>query len=97
MIVIKQVELIKRLDQLIRLQATGTPDKLADRLQISKPTLYRTLNMMKDFGAPIEYDPSLSSFVYIKNVDFKFGFYRDHKNKKQLHAKHVTAFSTIAK
>ncbi|GAA4274139.1 HTH domain-containing protein [Aquimarina gracilis] len=78
--VIKQIELIKRIDQLVRLKATGTPLELSDRLHISKTKLYRAINIMRDLGAPIEYDSALQSFVYIKAVGFQFGFYRQHTN-----------------
>ncbi len=73
--VIKQIELIKRIDQLTRLQATGTPDELANKLEVSKSKLYRIINMMKDFNAPIEYNTTLETFLYKKEVGFKFGFY----------------------
>jgi len=74
--VLKQIELIRRVDQLVRLQATGSPVEFADRLDVSKTKLYRTINIMRDLNAPIEYDSSLKSFVYIKAVGFQFGFYQ---------------------
>ncbi|PKV48541.1 hypothetical protein ATE84_0541 [Aquimarina sp. MAR_2010_214] len=75
-IIIKQIELIERVDQLIRLQATGSPDDLAYRLGISKTKLYRIINTMKSLGAPVEYDITIQSFVYAEAVGFTFGFYR---------------------
>lgn len=80
--VIKQIELIKRIDQLIRLQATGTPIELAERLDISKTKLYRVLNTMRDLDAPIHYDGALKSFVYSKAVGFRFGFYHQPKEHR---------------
>ncbi|MBP2831189.1 hypothetical protein J8281_03230 [Aquimarina sp. U1-2] len=82
--VTKQIDLIRRVDQLVRLQATGTPDELACKLEISKSKLYRIINMMKDFNAPIEYNPTLETFLYKKEVRFSFGFYASHHQ-------HVTA------
>lgn len=79
-VVIKQIELIERIDQLIRLQATGNPIELAERLQISKTKLYRTINTMRALNAPIVYDMSLQSFMYEEAVGFSFGFY--HKNDR---------------
>ncbi|MBP2831193.1 HTH domain-containing protein [Aquimarina sp. U1-2] len=72
-----QIETIARIDRLIRMQATGTPEALASRLGVSKATLYRTLNVMKDLNAPITYEHDLKSFVYEKAVGFRFGFYVD--------------------
>ncbi|WP_271769249.1 hypothetical protein [Aquimarina algiphila] len=73
---IKRVELINRIDQLIRLQATGTPVELASRLGISKNKLYRILKNMRDLNAPIDYDVTSRNFVYQEDVVyFRFGFY----------------------
>lgn len=78
-LVIKQIQLIKRADVLIRLQATGSPDTFAKRLQISKTKLYRVLDVMKKLNAPIQYDSVLKSFVYQNAVGFTVGFFDEEK------------------
>ncbi|TSE05775.1 MULTISPECIES: DNA-binding protein [Aquimarina] len=83
-IIIKQIELIQRMDQLIRLQATGTPDDLATKLGISKTKLYRLINIMKELNAPITYDISVQSFIYAEVVGFKFGFYTTDQKSNEL-------------
>ncbi|MBQ0734340.1 hypothetical protein [Aquimarina celericrescens] len=83
-VIIKQIELIKRIDQLIRLQATGSPNDLAHRLQISKTKLYRTINTMRELNAPVIYDVTLQSFVYEKAVGFRFGFFKKELNTSDL-------------
>ena len=72
--VIRSIELIERIDYLIRLKATGCPKEFASRLGISKVKLYRTLNVMKVLDAPLEYSSALQSYVYIEMVRFEFGF-----------------------
>ncbi|MCK8524421.1 helix-turn-helix domain-containing protein [Aquimarina sp. D1M17] len=72
--VIKQIELIERIDQLIRLQATGPPAALASRLGISRTKVYRAIDVMKELNAPIIYKIGLQSFIYEKEVKFRFGF-----------------------
>ncbi len=72
---IKTVETISRIDQLIRLQATGTPKSLALRLGISKAKLYRIIDLMKQLNAPVTYNTTAQSFVYKKSVGFTIGFY----------------------
>ena len=72
---IKNIEMIERIDRLIRMQATGSPEYLASRLGISKPTLYRIIRTMKTLNAPVIYDFSVQSFVYEKDVGFQFGFF----------------------
>ncbi len=75
-IIIKQLQLIERIDQLIRMQATGTPIELASRMRISKTKLYAVLNTMKALNAPVVYDVALQSYVYEEAVGFQFGFYQ---------------------
>ncbi|WP_106791856.1 hypothetical protein [Aquimarina sp. Aq78] len=75
-IMLKQIQLIERIDQLIRLQATGSPIELAAKLGISKTKLYRTLCIMKELDAPVEFDTLTQSFVYSEPVGFTFGFYK---------------------
>ncbi len=72
---IQHITLIDRIDQLVRLQATGTPEALSTRLGISKTKLYRTINTMRALEAPILYDMSLQSYIYEEQVGFRFGFY----------------------
>ncbi len=74
-IIIKHIELIERIDRLIRMEATGNPIDLASRLGISRAQTYRVIDIMKDLNAPIEYDFTIQSFVYAEHVDFRFGFY----------------------
>lgn len=71
----KQISLIERIDQLVRLHATGTPQELASRLNISKAKLYRVIDVMKELEAPIVYNIALQSFEYEEAVKFKCGFY----------------------
>lgn len=76
--------MIERIDQLIRLQATGSPPELASKLGISKTKLYRIINIMRELDAPIEYDIVTQRFSYAKTVDFKFGFYIKEQNINEL-------------
>lgn len=55
---------LQRIDCLIRLKSTGSPDQLARRLGISRRCLYDYLQLMKDNGAPIKYNASRSSYYY---------------------------------
>jgi len=74
-IIMKQIELIERIDQLVRMQATGSAEDLASRLNISKTKVYRAINTMRDLNAPVVYDMTIQSFVYENEVGFRFGFY----------------------
>jgi len=54
----------ERIDQFIRLKATGKPSELAERLEISPSTLYEFIGLMKEPGAPIEWDKKQNSYIY---------------------------------
>ncbi|WP_024768955.1 hypothetical protein [Aquimarina macrocephali] len=82
-IIIKYIEIIKRMDLLIHLQATGTPEEFASRLEVSKTKLYRMIKVIKRLNAPIKYDHFLQSFVYTEAVGFTFGFYPRYQNHKK--------------
>lgn len=71
----EQINQIERIDQLVRMHATGNPAQLAERLKISKASLFRLLDLMKQLKAPIKFDIYLQSYIYEEDVSFKFGFY----------------------
>jgi len=81
--IIKQIALIERIDQLVRLQCTGAPKKLASKLEISEAKLYRIIDTMKELGAPISYDFSVESYVYNENTDFKCAFYTQELSNEE--------------
>jgi predicted DNA-binding transcriptional regulator YafY len=55
---------LERLDQFIRLEATGSPDKLAEKMNTSRRTLFRIIESLKDLGCPIYYNRSKNSYCY---------------------------------
>ncbi len=71
---LKQIQRIERLHQLIKLRATGSPKDCALRLNISERQFYNILELMKDLDAPIEYDSTFCSYFYTYEVEFVFGF-----------------------
>lgn len=76
-IILQQIEVMSRMDQLIRMQATGSPVMLSKKLGVSKTTVYRIINTMKALEAPVLYDTTVQSFVYDKPTKFTFGFYEN--------------------
>ncbi|WP_339840410.1 HTH domain-containing protein [uncultured Maribacter sp.] len=71
----KQIALLERVDQLIRLKATGAPKQLAERLEVSQATIFRIIETMKEMNAPVCYDISRQSYIYTEIAKFKCGFY----------------------
>jgi predicted DNA-binding transcriptional regulator YafY len=85
-VIIKHVDLMNRIDQLIRLKATGRPLELAAKMGISKTKLYRIINIMRELNAPLEYDSEQHSYIYVKAVGFKFGFFTEEINTRKNHS-----------
>ncbi|QEH40812.1 HTH domain-containing protein [Chitinophaga sp. XS-30] len=67
-------ERLQTIDYLIRIRGTGNPTQLANRLEISERTLYEFLRMMKDLGAPIEYDRYKETYYYGEKGGFNIKF-----------------------
>jgi hypothetical protein len=70
----EEKEFIERIDQLIRLKATGSPHQFALRLDISERKLYRIIKNLKDLGCPIVYDNYIGSYKYEIEGSFKMKF-----------------------
>ncbi|CAL1520430.1 HTH domain-containing protein [Chitinophaga sp. MM2321] len=68
---------LQTIDYLIRIKGTGKPAQLAKRLRISERTLYEFLKMMKELGAPIEYDRYKESYYYSEKGGFNMRFARN--------------------
>ena len=60
----KYIERIKRIDALIFMKATGTPEEFAEKLGIKKSTLYQSLQEMRYMGVDIRYSCSRQSYYY---------------------------------
>jgi len=74
MTVIEKLQMIERMDGLIRRKATGTPQQLAQRLQISERSVYNLIDQMKQLGGPIAYCKAHSSYHYNHDVALNLGF-----------------------
>jgi len=57
-------EKLERLDQLIKLKATGTPGQLAKKLNTTERTVYRMIKDLKEIGCPIYFDKVRKSYCY---------------------------------
>lgn len=70
----RRFALLRQLDQLIQQRETGNSHALADRLGIARSTLFQYIALLKELGAPIEYDRLTSTFYYADRGTFNFGF-----------------------
>ena len=68
----KSIELIQRVDQLMRTKAARTIQSLSEKLGISERQAYRVVGEMKDLGLPIDYDKKEKTYYYKSEVFMKF-------------------------
>lgn len=78
---IEKLQVIERVDGLIRRKATGTADELSTKLGVSRRTVYEIINVMKKMDAPIDYCPNRKSFYYRYECDLSIGFVSNDKIK----------------
>lgn len=68
---IAQIQMIRRLDALIRRKGTGTPEELASRLEISRATVFRHLDDLKTLGAPLKFSRDRQSYYYEEEFELR--------------------------
>ncbi len=71
---LQKIEVIERVDNLIKQKSTGTADDLSKRLCVSRRSVYNILELMKSMGAPIEYCQVRRTYYYLYQCDFVIGF-----------------------
>ncbi len=71
---LQKMQVIDRVDGLIKLKSTGTADDLSRRLCVSRRTVYNILELMRSMGAPIEYCQIRRTYYYSYQCDFVIGF-----------------------
>lgn len=81
MAAIDTFNLFERIDQCIRMKATGTSFEFADRLGISRSKLMEHLREMREWGAEIAYDHYRGTYYYEREGQFFIGFLAPSMNK----------------
>ena len=61
---IKHVERLQRLHNLIEMECTGSPLRIAERLRISERTVYYLIEQLRDYEAQIGYDRGRKTYFY---------------------------------
>ncbi len=71
----EHIQLLRRMDTLIGLKATGNCFEFARKLEVSKDTVYRLMEVMKsEFNAPIVYNKHAKTFEYTQQGSLNMGF-----------------------
>lgn len=53
------------------MKSTGSPRELADRMSVSRATLFRHLDDLRSMGAPIAYEKDRQTYYYEEPFDLK--------------------------
>ena len=71
---IKFINRLTTIDQLIRLQATGSPEKLAEKLEITERQVYKYLDNLRELGADIKFDRLKNSYIYTADIELVIAY-----------------------
>ena len=71
---IERIETLERIHELVKNRRTGTPTYFAQKLGMSKRSLFMYIDLMRRMGAPIEYCKSTERYYYSHDVEFSIGF-----------------------
>ena len=71
---LEKLKVIQRLDGLIRRKATGNANELADKLGISRSTVFALLECMKCMGAEIAFSDIRRTYYYTEDKELAIGF-----------------------
>lgn len=78
---LEKLKTVERVDQLIRLKCTGTPDELARKLGLTRSTVYEIIECMKNMDVDIKYCKNRKSFYYETEKVLAIGFVDKSKIK----------------
>lgn len=67
---------LERIDQLIRLKSAGTSNAFAQKLGISRTTLFNYIGFLKELGGPIKYNRTAKTYEYEYPVILNLGYCR---------------------
>jgi predicted DNA-binding transcriptional regulator YafY len=66
---IKQLEVLERLHLLIKRKATGTPEQLASRFNVSLGTIYNLIKILRNRNLPIAFCRERQTYYYEYDVE----------------------------
>jgi predicted DNA-binding transcriptional regulator YafY len=70
----KFIERLMRIDEIIASKSSGPPARLAEKLEVSESTLYEFIAVMKELGAPIQFDKFNQRYYYEEEGRFNISF-----------------------
>ena len=74
MSLLKYIDRLKRMDDLIRRKATGTPEEFSQKLNVSRSQLLQDLKELKELGAPVDFCRITQSYYYTRKCSMSLNF-----------------------
>lgn len=71
---LKYINRLRKIDQLIQFEITGSPKELAEKIGVSERQIYRYIDNMLELGAEIKFNKILNSYVYTDNIELCIAF-----------------------
>ena len=71
MSLLKYIERLQRMDMLISMMSTGSPEEFAGKLGLRRSTLFQSLQEMREMGVDIRYSCFRQSYYYADNRRIK--------------------------
>ncbi len=71
---IEHLERLKRLNEFIKREQTGTPEEFSRKLKISRRQLYFDLDMLRDFGVDTGYSKQRQTFFFCNGHELKVSY-----------------------
>ena len=81
--VFEYVDLVARFHALVMTRTTGNPETFADKLGISRSSLYNLIEEIQSYGIEIEYSRTWQTFryVYPDRVEIRLTICQHEKNE----------------
>jgi predicted DNA-binding transcriptional regulator YafY len=79
--IIEQTEKIEYLDFLIKSKKTGSARELSRRLEVSKNTIHRLIEIMRSLGCPICYSKTCNTYYYKIRGEIRLKF-QEYKQER---------------
>ncbi|UTW63003.1 hypothetical protein KFE98_02255 [bacterium SCSIO 12741] len=83
MSMIKAVVRLRKMDSLIRREATGSPEEFARKMEVSLRRLYELIEEVKSMGVPITYSRCKKSYRYSEAGKIRMFFENSHLQEEQ--------------
>ena len=96
--IIRYLDRLKRMDDLIRRKATGTPEEFAVKMGLSRIALLKYIRLLKEMNAPVVFNHDRGSYCYLFPCQLKIGYESrllDEKELVDINAKSLKKFCEI--